>query len=82
MNNLDNMPKRIKITQSVLLIVIYILACIWAYGSINLLNTISFIFMILASILSLFHYVSGDKFLAFNNICLGGFIYIIFTFVL
>ena len=81
MDNFDNIPKRVKVTQSVLLLLLYILACIWAYGSVKLLNGVSLAYMIIATFLSLFHYVSGDKFLAFNNICLGAVIYIVFAFV-
>ena len=74
----ENIPKRTLISQSIILFSLYVMTCLFVSDSIQLLNIVSIIYLIINLFIAYLHYIMGEKYITLSNICLSFVVYIFF----
>ncbi|MEG0899010.1 MAG: hypothetical protein RSD67_02900 [Oscillospiraceae bacterium] len=75
--NFENVPKHIKISQSIIFLMLYVIVCVLASNSFVAINIISAIYFIITLLIAYVHYIFDEKYISISNICLSILVYIL-----
>lgn len=72
-----NVPKHIKISQSIIILMLYAIICVLLSNSFESINIVSAIYFFISLIISYIHYIFDEKYISISNICLSLLVYIL-----